>query len=140
MKNQSNQTALPLPKPTATDFDKAVDDATDDIKAAVRNAILTLPGRKDEAAGYCRCRATNLADALEGRDGRRLPIEWALAIALRVAPAERDAIIQAIAGAAGYTVARVKSDAEARAELELAVVEEFGAAGSRLVRSVRGGK
>ena len=139
MKKTPNQITLPI-APTDTkpiDYDKQVDDATDDIKMAVRNAIQTLPGRKDEAAGYCRCRSGNLADALEGRDGRRLPIEWAIAIALRVGPAERDAIMQAIAKAAGYTVARVKTDAEAYAELRLAVVERFGQAGAELVRGCK---
>lgn len=100
---------------------RAVDDAV---------GMLTL----SVAAGACDMRASDLRDAIDGRNGRRLDVEAVIAIALR-APAEvQRRIWDALNEVLGD---RPKSPQEELAELKLAVVEQFGQAGAALVRARR---
>lgn len=90
------------------------------------------------AAGACDARRSELADALAGREGRYLRIEWALAIADAAPPDFRRAILEAIAAPLGFTVvpARPRTAEEKLALVVERVTREFGAAGARLVEEV----
>lgn len=102
------------------------------VVRAVEDAVAMLS--LSVAAGACDMRASDLRDALDGRNGRRLDLEAVLAIALRAPGEIRLRIWQALADA---LFAKPRSPEEELAELRLAVVEQFGQAGAALVRARR---
>ena len=87
------------------------------------------------ACGACGCRTPELSDALAGRTGRYMRIEWVLAI-LDVSPVDfKHSIASALVGWLGLRIEPQKKlkPEEKLARLEQRVAARFGAAGVELL-------
>lgn len=114
------------------------------VATAYRRLLRTLSDAVDsigllQAAGACDARKSELADALNGRDGRYLRVEWLLAICDAAPPDFRARIIDALVCWQGLAVqpARELTPEERLARLEQRVATELGPAGARLVEENR---
>ena len=91
------------------------------------------------AAGACGCDASELREALDGKRGRRLPLEWAVAICDVAGASFRLAVFAAIL--APYDLetrpARPMSDGEYARHLEDLVRDQLGATGGDVVQRAR---
>lgn len=100
---------------------------------AVEDAVAVLG--LGVTAGAIGGTATGLRDTLDGRNGRRLPVEWAAIIAERVGPgSHRDAILVAIKSMFGLVAP--DSDAEYIHRLEQAFAR-FGEYGTDVLARCR---
>lgn len=111
--------------------------AARNVRRALEDAIAALG--LSVAAGACDCTPAELSDAVSGRKGRRLPIEWVQAIALASAPSYRDPIVAALLEPLGLVAAAPRPlDGEAySALLEARVREQLGPAGAGVVADAR---
>ncbi len=91
------------------------------------------------AAGACGCRTQDLSDALAGRPGRYVRIDWLLALMDVADVALRTRMAAALVGWAGMgvTVAKPLTAAERLARLEARVLVRFGSAGADLLEETR---
>lgn len=114
------------------------------VAAAYRRLLRTVSDAVDsigllQAAGACDARRSELADAINGRDGRYLRVEWLMAI-IDASPQDfRARIIDALVEWQGLTVLPVKqlTPEERLARLEQRVAAELGSAGQRIVEENR---
>jgi hypothetical protein len=91
------------------------------------------------AAGACGCRTPELSDALAGRQGRYMRVEWVLAIA-DIAPSDfKHSIATALVSWMGLRIeaGRKLKPEEKLARLEERVARRFGEAGAALVEEMR---
>lgn len=91
-----------------------------------------------QAAGACDARKTELNDALQGRDGRYLRVEWLMSI-IDIAPPDFRARIYAALGewqGVVSTPLKPKTPEEKLAEIEQRVAVRFGQAGLELIAEV----
>lgn len=110
------------------------------VRAARRCLIKAVEACLDEvgleaAIGATGARRQDLRDALSDREGRRLEVEWCMAIAMVSPEHLRAQVAECLVEALGYGVAPVKplTTEERLARLEYRCAAEFGAAGVRLV-------
>ena len=92
-----------------------------------------------QAAGACDARKSELSDALHGRDGRYMRVEWLLALIDAAPPDFQARIYAALSEWQGLTMARAKPKTaeEPIAELEQRIAIRFGAAGLEPVEESR---
>lgn len=114
-----------------------VDGATRRLLRALADAVDALG--LSTAAGACDARRSELADALSGRDGRYVRIEWLLAICDVAPPDYRLRIIDALVSWQGLSVipARPLTLEERLERLEQRVAHRFGEAGLELVEECK---
>lgn len=105
--------------------------------AAVKECIEEIGTKTAEAA--CGARRQDLSDALADREGRRLEVEWCMAIALVSPEHLRAKVAGCLVEVLGYSVGpQVPLTAEQKlARLEYRVATELGAAGQRVVEENR---
>ncbi len=92
-----------------------------------------------QAAGACDARKSELNDALQGRDGRYLRVEWLMAI-IDIAPPDFKArIFTALGEWQGVIAApaKPKTAEERLAEMEQRIAIRFGQAGLELIEASR---
>ena len=114
------------------------------VSTAYRRLLRTVSDAVDaigllQAAGACDARKSELNDALQGRDGRYLRVEWLMAL-IDIAPPDFKArIYEALSLWQGIAMGPVKpkSAEERLAEYETKVAVRFGAAGAELVEEMR---
>lgn len=87
------------------------------------------------AAGACGCEPPELREALDGKRGRRLPLEWAIAVCDVAGASYRLAVFAAILGPYDLEPrpARPMTDAEYARHLEDMVRDQLGAVGGDVV-------
>ena len=92
-----------------------------------------------QAAGACDARKSELNDALQGRDGRYLRVEWLMSIIDVSPPDFRARIVAALVEWQGLAVAPAKqlTPEERLALWEQRVLTKFGAAGVELVAEMK---
>lgn len=110
----------------ARDLRRTVNDAVDSIGLGC-------------AAAACGCEPSELREAIDGKRGRRLPLEWVIAVADVAGGAYRAAIFAAVLGPYGLatTAANPMSDADYVHHLEEVVRKGMGPAGDDLVSRAR---
>lgn len=75
-------------------FNVEADQADRKIRRTVEDAVAVLS--LGVAAGLCGCTPAQLRDAMDGRNGRRLPTDWVMRIARKVGGDLRDRIQDAL--------------------------------------------
>lgn len=100
---------------------------------AVKECIDEIGSKTAEAA--CGARRQDLSDALADREGRRLEVEWCMAIALVSPEHLRAKVAACLVEALGYGIAPIRplTVEERLARLEYRVATELGSAGQRIV-------
>jgi hypothetical protein len=94
-----------------------------------------------QAAGACDARKSELADALSGREGRYLRVEWLMAICDIAPPDYRSKIIDALVSWQGLAVMPVKQlTPEERAERLEQKLRALGPVGEQLIRDALGAR
>lgn len=91
------------------------------------------------AAAACGCEPSDLREALDGKRGRRLPLEWVIAVADVAGGSYRAAVFAALLEPFGFEPrpAKPMSDAEYVRHLEEVVREQLGVAGVEAVNRAR---
>lgn len=114
------------------------------VATAYRKLIRTVSDAVDaigllQAAGACDARKSELSDALHGRDGRYMRVEWLLALLDAAPPDFRARIYDALCAWQGVITApaKAKTPEERLAEIEQRVATRFGSAGLELVEELR---
>ncbi len=101
--------------------------------SAVKECVEEIGPKTAEAA--CGARRQDLSDALADREGRRLEVEWCMAIAMVSPEPLRAKVAACLVEAMGYGIAPIKplTTEERLARLEYRVATELGSAGQRIV-------
>lgn len=118
--------------------DELVGEHWQTVLRALRDAIEKSIGLK-EAAYALDINPSSLCDALADRERKPFHAHWLVALLVRLPQSARHGVMEALSDAAGFVVveARPMTDAQKLADLEQAVLSEFGAAGERVIQSRR---
>lgn len=116
---------------------------SDRIERAYRRVLRAVADAVDaigltQAAGACDARRSELSDAISGREGRYLRVEWLLAICDVAPPDYRQRIVAALVEWQGLSVqpARPLTPEEKLERLRARVLAELGPAGRRVVEEI----
>lgn len=107
------------------------------IRRAVNDAVDSIG--LGCAAGACGCEPPELREAIDGKRGRRLPLEWAVAVCDVAGASFRLAIFAALLGPYDLEArpARPMDDAQYARHLEDIVRDQLGTTGSDVVQRAR---
>lgn len=107
------------------------------IKRAVNDAVDSIG--LGCAAGACGCEPPELREAIDGKRGRRMPLEWAVAICDVACASFRAAVFAAILSPYDLEArpARPMTDAEYARHLEDMVRDQLGATGVDVVQRAK---